>query len=124
MVTITYKVNDEEVGTVRWMRDVQNMTWLNKPDNVEVLVSSNLTPTEKAYLNDVLSWVYEDGTGTAVVNGKTIEVSDYLKCSPSDDMIDSLHYVMMESNDNVSKVAAAELLLMYIYTPNGAECVG
>lgn len=76
MINIVLKVNDEEVETVRWMKEVWKEDWLVKPNNMEVQIDS-LCDTEKEYLNKVMQWVYTDGT--IVVNGKEYDVKDLLR---------------------------------------------
>lgn len=79
MVIITLKVNDEEVETVRWMKDVWKGDYLVKPNNMEVIVSNDLLQTEKDYLNKVMEWVYKfhDDDSNIIVNGITYKVNTF-----------------------------------------------
>lgn len=76
MINITLKVDDEEVETTRWMKEVWKEDWLVKPNNMEVQIDK-LCDTEKEYLNKVMQWVYTDGT--IAVNGKEYDVKDLLR---------------------------------------------
>lgn len=79
MITIAYKNDDEVIETVRWMRDVWKEEWVVKPTSIEVLVSKDLTDTEKDYLDKVMSWVYPMGVGVITINGEEHDVSKYSK---------------------------------------------
>ena len=75
-----YKVYDEEVGIVRWMKEVWKDKWLVKPNNVEVIID-DINDEEKKYLDRVLRWVYkrQDDNNSIVINGVSYKVDDFRK---------------------------------------------
>ena len=78
MVTIIYKTHDEDIETVRWMRDVWKEEWVVKPTSIDVRIDK-LMATEMDYLNKVMEWVYKDGKGTMVLNGKEYTVEELVR---------------------------------------------